>query len=140
MARVLILLILISLGLSGVHVTAGSPGAPSEKNGGKLANTALLVVDIQNDYFPRGKMELEGSTEASLCAKRVLLFFREKKMPVVHIQHISVQPGATFFLPGTEGAKIQTSVAPDQGETIIQKHYPNSFRDTSLWNTSRMQG
>ena len=27
--------------------------------------TALLLVDIQNDYFPGGKMELEGSAEGS---------------------------------------------------------------------------
>ncbi len=95
-------------------------------------NTALLLIDIQNDYFPGGKMELEGSVQAGACAKRMLTFFRERKMPVVHIQHISAQPGATFFLPETAGVKIRANVTPGPDEKVIQKHYPNSFRETAL--------
>ncbi|MCP4351798.1 MAG: cysteine hydrolase [Desulfobacterales bacterium] len=94
--------------------------------------TALIVIDIQNDYFPNGKMELEGSVEASLRAKDALLFFREKKLPVIHIQHISVRPGSTFFLPDTEGVNIHENVQPLQDEIIIKKNFPNSFRNTSL--------
>jgi nicotinamidase-related amidase len=93
---------------------------------------ALLLIDIQNDYFPGGKMELEGSVEAGKQAKKILNLFREKDRPVVHIQHLSVRPGATFFLPGTEGVEIHTDVRPLPGEPIIQKHYPNSFRNTPL--------
>ena len=94
--------------------------------------TALLIVDIQNDYFPRGKMELEGSTEASLRAKELLELFRAEKLPVVFIQHISVQKGATFYLPDTEGALIHVNVRPLPGEIVIRKNYPNSFRETGL--------
>ena len=43
--------------------------------------TALLIVDIQNDYFPGGKMELEGSLEASLRAKEILRLFRAETLP-----------------------------------------------------------
>ena len=39
---------------------------------------------------------------------------------------------ATFFLPGTTGALIHGSVAPLAGETVVEKHFPNSFRDTPL--------
>ncbi|MDY0092585.1 MAG: cysteine hydrolase family protein [Candidatus Vecturithrix sp.] len=94
--------------------------------------TALILIDIQNDYFPKGKMELEGSVEASLHAQQVLTFFREQQLPVVHIQHISIRPGATFFLPETEGVKIHSHVQPLIAELVIQKHYPNSFRETGL--------
>jgi nicotinamidase-related amidase len=94
--------------------------------------TALLLIDLQNDYFPGGKMELEGSLQAGLQAQRVLTLFREKKRPLVHIQHLSVRPGATFFLPGTKGVEIQAGVHPLPGELVIQKFFPNSFRDTSL--------
>ena len=95
-------------------------------------NTALLLVDIQNDYFPGGKMELEGSPEASEKANRILSLFRLRNMPLVHIQHISARPDASFFISGTEGVEIHVNVKPVSGELVIKKHYPNSFRDTSL--------
>lgn len=93
---------------------------------------ALLLIDIQNDYFPGGKMELAGSLEASLRAREILAFFREKAWPIVHIQHVAARPGATFFLPNTEGVKIHQNVEPLPGEVVFQKNYPNSFRDTPL--------
>ena len=64
----------------------------------------LLLVDIQNDYFPGGKVELEGMTKASLKAGRLLAYFREKGLPTFHIQHISSGPKAPFFVPNTEVA------------------------------------
>jgi nicotinamidase-related amidase len=94
--------------------------------------TALLLVDIQNDYFPGGKMELEGSLEAGLQARQLLSAFRQQGLPLVHVQHVSDRSGATFFLPDTDGVKIHESVLPLEHELIIQKHYPNSFRDTGL--------
>ena len=85
--------------------------------------TALLLVDIQNDYFPGGKMELEGALEAGLRARQLLSAFRQKMLPLVHVQHVSARPGATF---------IHENVHPLGQELVIQKHYPNSFRDTGL--------
>lgn len=95
-------------------------------------NTALLIIDVQNDYFPDGKMELEGSPEAAIKARKVLDVFRKMGKPVVHIQHLSLRPGSTFFIPDTKGAEIHESVKPIPGEMVIQKNYPNSFRDTPL--------
>ena len=93
---------------------------------------ALVIVDIQNDYFPGGKMELVGMEAASQKAQRVLESFRTKDIPIFHIQHISNRQGATFFLPGTGGAEIHESVTPKSGEPVIQKNFPNCFRATSL--------
>jgi len=93
---------------------------------------ALLLVDIQNDYFAGGAMELVESSAAASKAGRLLRSFREKALPIIHIQHISTRPGATFFLPNTSGVQIHESVAPRAGEPVFQKHYPNSFRDTPL--------
>jgi nicotinamidase-related amidase len=94
--------------------------------------SALLLIDIQNDYFPGGKMELEGSLEATEKARQVLSRFRKKALPLAHIQHLSTRPGASFFIAGTEGAEIHAHVKPLSGEPVIRKHYPNAFRDTSL--------
>jgi nicotinamidase-related amidase len=94
--------------------------------------TALILIDIQNDYFPGGKMELEGPLEAGAQARKLLDFFRQQRWPTVHIQHISTRPGATFFLPDTDGMKFHESIAPLASETVIVKHFPNSFRETNL--------
>lgn len=95
-------------------------------------STALLVIDIQNDYFPGGAMELAGSIEAGEQAGKLIEAFRRKGLPVIHIQHISTRAGATFFVPGTRGVDIHPSVLPLAGETLIQKNFPNSFRETPL--------
>ena len=95
-------------------------------------STALLVIDIQNDYFPGGAMELAGSSEAGAQARKLIDAFRGKSLPVIHVQHISTGPGASFFVPGTTGVEIHPSVAPRDDETVIRKNFPNSFRDTPL--------
>ncbi len=95
-------------------------------------NPALLLVDIQQDYFPNGRMEVVGAAEASRAAKRLLDHFRKKDLHVVHIQHIAARPNATFLLPNTEGINFHESVKPLPGERVIKKHFPNSFRDTDL--------
>ena len=93
---------------------------------------ALLIIDIQNDYFPGGAMELVGAPLAGAQAGKLLHAFRQKSLPVVHIQHLSTRPGATFFVQNTEGVRIHECVAPTAGETVFQKNFPNSFRETPL--------
>ena len=67
-----------------------------------IMTTALLLIDFQNDYFPGGNMEVEGSLKVSLRARELLALFREKNLPVVHIQHVATRPGAAFFSSGTQ--------------------------------------
>lgn len=93
---------------------------------------ALILIDIQNDYFDGGANPLEGSLEASLNAKHILTRFRQENLPVIHIQHFSTRPGSTFFIPGTKGAEIHRNVSPLATEKVITKYYPNSFRETAL--------
>jgi nicotinamidase-related amidase len=95
-------------------------------------NTALILIDIQNDYFPGGRMELESPLAAAQQAGRLLEFFRRQGWPTIHIQHVSTRPDATFFLPGTDGLDFHPSICPLPGETTIVKHFPNAFRATSL--------
>lgn len=93
---------------------------------------ALLLIDIQNDYFPGGKMELEGVEKAAKQALKVLDHFRENNETIIHIQHLSVRNGASFFVPNTKGCEIHEWVTPLEEELVIQKNWPNSFRETSL--------
>jgi nicotinamidase-related amidase len=94
--------------------------------------SALLIIDIQNDYFPGGKMELEGADAAGARANEALSSFRKSGQPIFHVRHLSVRPGATFFVPGTPGADIHETVKPAAGETVVEKNFPNSFRNTPL--------
>lgn len=94
--------------------------------------TALLVIDIQNDYFPGGKFPLANPEEAAKNAYMLLQCFREHGGRHIHIQHISLKPDAKFFIKGDSGSDIHDSVAHFEGEPIVYKHYPNSFRETNL--------
>lgn len=64
--------------------------------------TALIIIDIQNDYFLGGRMELVGAEQAAQKAKEALAYFRSQNLPIVHIQHVTTRPGATFFIPDTD--------------------------------------
>lgn len=93
---------------------------------------ALLIIDVQNDYFKGGAMELVNPEQAAANTQRIIDKFRAAKAPVIYIQHISDYEGATFFIPNTYGVEISNSVAPKKGEKIIVKHFPNSFLQTEL--------
>ncbi len=95
---------------------------------------ALILIDIQNDYFPNGKMELFQSEKASLNASKILADFRSKNDLVVHVRHLSTREDATFFIPNTFGTEIHENVKPRSDEKIIIKNFPNSFRNTQLLN------
>ena len=93
---------------------------------------ALILIDFQNDYFPNGRMPLEKSTEACQKGLELLLAFREKDLPVIHIQHKSTRPDAMHLLPCTKGVEFHPDMQPLKTETVIKKNYPNAFRDTNL--------
>jgi nicotinamidase-related amidase len=106
--------------------------------------TALLVIDIQNDYFPGGKYPLVNPEEAAKKAYLLLQCCREHGAHHIHIQHISLKPDAAFFIKGDSGSDIHDLVAHFEGEPIVYKHYPNSFRETNLldllkeWDVERV--
>jgi nicotinamidase-related amidase len=94
--------------------------------------TALLVIDIQKDHFPGGKLPLVKPLEAAQKAYMLLQCFREHGGYHVHVQHISIQPDATFFISGDRGTDIHDSAAHFEGEPIVYKHQPNAFLNTDL--------
>ena len=103
-------------------------------------STGLVIVDIQNDYFPGGKMTLERIEQAAENAARLLAHFRDTGQPTFHIQHTWEDESAPFFVSGTPGAAIHESIAPKAGEPVIVKHFPNSFRESRLLGELRDAG
>jgi nicotinamidase-related amidase len=102
--------------------------------------TALLVIDFQKDHFPGGKQPLVNALEAAKKAYMLLQCFREHGGQHVHIQHISRNPDATFFISGDRGTDIHDSVAHFEGEPIVYKHQPDAFRNTELLELLRGWG
>ncbi|MCO7517673.1 cysteine hydrolase [Pseudomonas guariconensis] len=97
-----------------------------------MSKQALVIIDIQNDYFPGGKWTLDGADAAADNAARLLAAARERGDLVVHVRHEFDSAEAPFFAPGSEGAQIHAKVAPAPGEPVVLKHQVNAFRDTDL--------
>jgi len=100
-----------------------------------MQKTALLLIDIQNDYFNGGLWPVDEMAPAAQNAAKLLAHARAQGQLVIHIRHEIPSPDAPFFRPDSEGANIHQSVAPQKGETVILKHIANSFQDTSLRTT-----
>jgi nicotinamidase-related amidase len=98
---------------------------------------ALLIIDIQRDYFPGGAYPLVEPEAAAASARRVLDSFREAGEPVIHVKHVWDAPDAEFMRPGTEGVEIHREVSPAEGEPVVEKSNPNAFLDTRLQEALR---
>jgi nicotinamidase-related amidase len=94
--------------------------------------TALIVIDVQNDYFPGGKLPLHNMNEVAIVVNDILDNFRKNQHPVFHVQHIFLNDDAPFFVANTKGADIHASIKQMAGEALIVKHAPNSFHQTEL--------
>jgi nicotinamidase-related amidase len=105
-----------------------------------MTRQALILVDIQNDYFPQGKWPLVGAEAAADNAARLLAAFREAGDPVVHIRHEFTSTDAPFFAPGSDGAKLHPKVLNRPDEPVVLKHFVNSFRETELQSILDEQG
>lgn len=92
---------------------------------------ALLIIDVQNDYFPGGANEPVHPVEAEKKIQELIADSRTNGRPVVYIQHFN-PPDDTFFLEGTKGAEISERIRPEAEDKVIVKRYPNSFLETEL--------
>ena len=80
---------------------------------------ALILIDLQNDYFEGGKNPLVHSKEAAKQAKKLLEYFRANELPVFFVQHISLNQDAKFFAPDTIGAEIYDEIFPKEQEGAL---------------------
>jgi nicotinamidase-related amidase len=97
-----------------------------------MPKTALILVDIQNDYFDGGLWPVAQMDRVAANAARLLAAARQRGDLVVHIRHENQIPEVPFFKPGSQGAEIHASVAPVAGEAVLTKHRANSFHGTGM--------
>jgi nicotinamidase-related amidase len=83
--------------------------------------SALLLIDIQDFYFPGGKLQLENPEMAGMNAGLILDHFRKSELPVYHVRH-NLEPGGS----------IHHYVKPEAGEPVLSKDQVNAFVDTKL--------
>lgn len=93
---------------------------------------ALLIIDVQNDYFPNQKMELAKADIAVENINKLEDKFLHDGNPIIYIQHIKNVQNADFFGVGTFGAELHQKLKFNDKSIIIEKHYPNSFFETNL--------
>lgn len=97
-----------------------------------MAKRALIIIDLQNDYFEGGQFPLENIAAAAVNAARLLDAARAQGDLVVHVRHEFPTADAPFFAPGSEGAAINGAVLPRDGETVLLKNAVNAFLGTGL--------
>jgi len=97
-----------------------------------MPKRALVLIDVQNDYFPGGRWPLSGIESAADKAAKVLAAARAAGDLVVHVRHEFPSADAPFFAPGSNGAEIHPIVREGDGEPVVLKHHANAFRETDL--------
>lgn len=97
-----------------------------------MTKRAVIIIDLQNEYLPTGKLPLAGIEAAVANAVKVIDDARANGVPVIHVRHEFAHDELPVFVPGTDGVRIQQAVAPLEGEPVILKNYPNAFRETEL--------
>lgn len=108
------MVILVVLVFVSVQVDAEQPQEAEAK-------TALLIIDVQEFYFPGGALPLENPEAASLNTKKLLKKFRDENKTVIHVGHVVSKEGA--FHP---------DVKPLEGEKVIMKDNVSAFNGTDL--------
>lgn len=114
---------LIIFSLISLFLTISQQNTMAQDNSKQsvLENTALIIIDIQNFYFPGGSLPLINPEIAAQNAQKILYTFREKQISVIHVKHNS-----------KSGSEIHQLVTPIEGEKVISKDKANSFVGTDL--------
>ena len=100
-----------------------------------MSNTALLVIDLQNDYFPEGKYPLWQAEERLQRVQIAIAKAQQASMPIIFVQHVAdaKQGLAPFFNEGTHGVEIHSALTDALASShLVIKHYADSFEQTNL--------
>ena len=114
MKKIFLLSMLVFLMSSIYHPIAAQQNADQKK-------TALLIIDIQEFYFPEGSVPLVNPLEAAINARELLNAFRNRDLLIVHIRHNASSDG-----------DIHPIVMPLENEEVITKNKANAFIGTDL--------
>lgn len=101
------------------------------------SETGLLVIDVQKGLFTDfGPLFREQQMLSAI--KKLIAAARSSESPVIYIQHCAGEGEA--LAPTTEGWQIHPEIQPDSNDIIVQKRFPDSFKDTSLAHELESRG
>jgi maleamate amidohydrolase len=126
--------------------TADRPVRVGDGESPVIAHSALLSIDLQNEYRGVGAYPVKGYDRILANAAALLAAARAADVPVIHVQGwveqserpqypllgASVTEESRSAVAGSFGADICTEVAPLRGEILIRKRWPSAFKDTPL--------
>ena len=96
-----------------------------------MSKSALLVIDLQNEYLPTGKLPLVNIEQAVANAVKVMAKARQEATQVIHVQHIA-NGESPIFESGSNGIEFQGTVQPQADETVVIKNQINAFLNKNL--------
>ena len=102
------------------------------------SGTALVLVDLQRCMSDPARPP-RNNPQAETHAARLLEAWRGKRCPVVHVRHLSLDPGSGFW-PGQIGAAFQEAFAPAPGEHVADKHVTDAFAGSGLERLLLLRG
>jgi nicotinamidase-related amidase len=102
------------------------------------ARTALLFVDFQEEFF-RGALPLPEGPRALSGAVELRRWARAHAVNVVHVRNVVARADSRAFAPGSLGAQIVASLAPQPGELLFTKAAGGAFSSADLDGWLRAQ-
>jgi nicotinamidase-related amidase len=101
---------------------------------------ALLVIDVQNEYFPGGALpiihpqnHLENILETMDAAKR-------DEVTTIVVRHHQPDPNSPLFCKGSKNWELHPEVASRHHDLLLDKQLPGSFTNTGLEMFLRERG
>lgn len=102
------------------------------------ASAALIIIDQQKGIL-QPRLGRRNNPQAEQRILDLLGLWRRTARPVIHVQHLSREPGSVFW-PEQEGVEFQERFLPQDGEWLIQKQVPDAFCATGLETRLRQAG
>lgn len=92
-----------------------------------MTRKALIIIDVQNDYFKDGRFPLIQPELALDNILKLEKYFKENNQLIVYVQHVNFSKDAAFFEHDTPGVEIREEFDINDDSVIVQKQTPNSF-------------
>lgn len=96
-----------------------------------MSDRALIVIDVQNEYFPGGALALPDAERALPNILRLIELARERGEPVIYIQHVAPE-GSPAFGKGSSGCELHGQLDVREADPLFPKSHPSAFQETGL--------
>ena len=104
-----------------------------------MPDKTLVVIDVQNDYFPGGAWALPDAPAALPKIVKLITEARKRGDGVLFIQHVT-PAGSPVFAEGSEGGELHIDLGVSLDDPVFTKSHPSSFQGTGLHAYLRKHG